>query len=50
MYDNATGALAATGATFTAAAMIWWPMAIFAILAVGIALIRIAVKRSPIKP
>ena len=50
MYDGATGTLAATGATFSAAAMLWWPMAIFALLAVGIALLRIARKRAQIEP
>jgi len=50
MYDNVTGSLAATGATFSAASLIWWPMAIFAMLAVGIALIRMGVKRSQISP
>lgn len=50
MYDNATGTLAATGVTFSAASLIWWALAIFAILAVAIALIRIGVKRSQIAP
>jgi hypothetical protein len=50
MYDSATGTLAATGATFSAAALIWWPLAIFAILAVGIALVRMGVVRTQIQP
>ncbi len=50
MYDNATGTLAATGVTFSAASLIWWPLAIFAIVAVAIALIRIGVRRSQVAP
>ena len=30
--------------------MLWWPMASFALLAVGIALLRIARKRAQIEP
>lgn len=47
MYDKV---LAATGASFSAASMIWWPMAIFALLALAMALIRMVVVRPQITP
>lgn len=46
MYQNASGTLAMTGIGMA----IWWPLAGFALLAAGLALWRIGVKRSQPKP
>jgi hypothetical protein len=50
MYNGTNAALAATGASFSLASLIWWPLAAFALLAAGIALLRIAKKRRQIEP
>ena len=50
MYNGAPHSIAATVLTASAAAFIWWPLAIFALIALGIAIMRITVKRPQIQP
>ena len=49
MYNGAPHSIAATVLT-ASAAFIWWPLAIFALIALGIAIMRITVKRPQIQP
>jgi len=50
MYDSATASLSVAGLTLSSASFIWWPMAIFAMIAMTIALGRIFLKRDQIQP
>jgi hypothetical protein len=50
MYNGAQHSIAASILTTSAVAFIWWPLAIFALIALGIAIMRITVKRAQISP
>ena len=50
MYDSASSTVLIAGAAFSGAAFLWWPMAIFALVAMTIALGRIFVVRAQIEP
>ena len=50
MYDSASTSVLIAGATFSGAAFLWWPMAVFALLAMTLALVRIFVVRAQIEP
>ena len=50
MYDGATASLTLAGTTLTISAAVWWPMAIFAMVAMVIALGRIFLQQGELLP
>ena len=50
VYNSASHVVATGVLTASAAAFVWWPLAVFAMIALVIALGRIFVKRQQIQP